>query len=142
MSGNLVVLGYVAVITLGLRWKTLPEDIAYLQQVLSVGTTFCFSVVKHLLKKRLSTFTDNSLVYPRPPRNDFATIPALPEAGDSSDEEGEHGSESSDTNGDSNDQNDKKSDDEERDDEDDVDKHGDTEEKEEYENENNEEKEE
>ena len=71
MSGNLVVLGYVAVITLGLRWNTLPEDIKYTQDLLTVGTRFCFSVLKQLCKKRLSTFTDNSLVYPRPPRNDL-----------------------------------------------------------------------
>lgn len=91
MSGNLVVLGYVAVITLGLRWRTLPEDIAYTQQVLTVGTQFCLSVLKHLCKKRLSNFTDNSLVYPRPPRTNFVFSdppPACPE-GSGSDSEPE-----------------------------------------------------
>jgi hypothetical protein len=62
----LIILSYITAIVIGVRWQTLPEDIANIQALLTVGVSFSWSIVKQLCKKRLSI--DNSLVYPRPPR--------------------------------------------------------------------------
>jgi len=68
MSGAFIVFSYITAIIVGVRWQTLPEDIANVQALLTIGVSFSLSVVKQLCRKRLSVYTDNSLVYPRPPR--------------------------------------------------------------------------
>ena len=68
MSGALIVFSYLTAIIVGVRWQTLPEDIANVQTLLKIGANFTFSVFKQLCKKRLSFYTDNSFNYPRPPR--------------------------------------------------------------------------
>jgi len=78
-------------IIVGVRWQTLPEDIANVQELLKIVANFGVSVVKQLCKKRLSNFTDNSLVYPRPPRTESFQVPQKEESqqGESEDDEKE-----------------------------------------------------
>lgn len=66
---------YISLIVIGLRWETLPQDVAFLQDVLRSVKNFGTSVFKQLCKKRMSEFTDNTVFYPRPPRTmDFPPL--------------------------------------------------------------------
>jgi len=111
MSGALIVFSYMTAIIVGIRWQTLPEDIANVQALLTVGVSFSLSVVKQLCNKRLSMYTDNSLVYPRPPRTQISTQEETSEHAD--DSEGEKEEDDNEESGES---------------EEDADVHGDTEE--------------
>jgi hypothetical protein len=110
MSGALIILSYITAIVIGVRWQTLPEDIANIQALLTVGASFSLSVVKQLCKKRLSI--DNSLVYPRPPRTQI-DVSTQEQTIDHSDAEDEKVEDENDESGES---------------EEDADVHGDTEE--------------
>jgi hypothetical protein len=52
----------------GFRWDSLPSDVAFVQGTILTTGSFLTSLLKHFCKKKLSSYTDNSTTYPRPPR--------------------------------------------------------------------------
>ena len=62
------VLVYLGLIVVGLRWNTLPEDVQFFKDVLTLGAKYGASIFKNLCKKKMSEFTDSAQSYPRPPR--------------------------------------------------------------------------
>jgi hypothetical protein len=84
-----VILVYLGLITLGLRWNTLPADVEFAQHLVVTGAKFASSVLSHLCKKQWSAYTDNTPTYPRPPRTVFPPAEETQNITDSSDEEDE-----------------------------------------------------
>jgi hypothetical protein len=91
MHDMAVLVTYLTVIGIGLRWNTLPADVAFLQSMILSGAKFSALVLKNMCKKQWNSFTDNTPTYPRPPRTVFEQVPE-PEQNDASvsDEESVH----------------------------------------------------
>jgi hypothetical protein len=55
---------YLSLIIVGLRWDTLPSDVAFVQDVVRLGGSFVSSLLSRFCKAR----STHSAQYPRPPR--------------------------------------------------------------------------
>jgi hypothetical protein len=68
---------YLSLIIVGLRWETLPSDVAFVQDVLRLGGTFVSSLLSSWCKSR----STHSAQYPRPPRTPtLDVVREVPEA--------------------------------------------------------------
>jgi hypothetical protein len=93
LSNMAVVFTYMGVIGIGLRWNSLPSDVAFIQSVLVTGAKFGGLVLRNLCKKQWNSYTDNTPTYPRPPKTVYP-VPETPEPQEAnvSDEESVAGS--------------------------------------------------
>jgi hypothetical protein len=68
---------YLSLIIVGLRWETLPSDVAFVQDVVRLGGSFVSSLLSSWCKSRPT----HNAQYPRPPRTlTLDVVREVPEA--------------------------------------------------------------